>query len=845
MSITKYLGIDNQVRMGNIWDIKGNLILKKDGSVFAMYRIPSKIINSVDFEAKEALKELEYVALDGLVSYGDCAIRRVPVNQELYDMFKKLSLDIDWESSVADLAEDFLQSQLAYLEESMVEVYEQLYFLIVPLKSIHVSVDLKSVLYEGYRSVRNTALSVVGLGEGVPENWNEKYKVQLEVLENTLHSLDAKPLSTDETYFINRHQYLRGMKYDKNFEIEFVQTSIENLDEVNIEFENVNIMKLSNLDEERYIAFIPVEKLPQNMSYLHLEEEIQNIGFPVESDYLFNFSNLKKFNSVLDRAKRARLRLKNTVEESDESGSVQKGSVLRSLFLLEDIQEQIDEGEAMVNYIHTNVITASTIDELKNKYEILFSRLKSLNVEVVRANADQLYLFYKNMIGEVLENSDKNFLQTMTLKAFVENLFFINRKVGTDVGFYIGRVDNQMASWQGNFREAIASSTNPVYVNLLQANKLEVAGKVTSNPHVAIIGETGTGKSFLTKLLFTCHSFLKTKILYIDPKAEMRKQYHKVLEKHKKAGTNVSLQRYIEGIKFVTLDAKNPANYGALDPIVFLKGQEATDLADSMIDSLLGKDNNPLVQAGYLEAIETVLKERAEGKKVGMNHVFSKMQESVEKEVVNAGKLLERIVKNSILSLCFSDGQNESIQLDNKVTVLEITGLDLPKADNSGQELTKSQKKSLTVMYALGYFCKRFGEMDRTEETILFFDEAWFFNSTAVGKTILKELKRIGRSFNNFMVYITQSVKDLESNEDSTGFGTVFAFLEKTEIDEVLDYLKVTKTDETREWLSNMTMAQCIFYDTFGRKERITVDGMEPDIIELFDTVETKLKSVS
>lgn len=299
MSITKYLGIDNQVRMGNIWDIKGNLILKKDGSVFAMYRIPSKIINSVDFEAKEALKELEYVALDGLVSYGDCAIRRVPVNQELYDMFKKLSLDIDWESSVADLAEDFLQSQLAYLEESMVEVYEQLYFLIVPLKSIHVSVDLKSVLYEGYRSVRNTALSVVGLDEAVPENWNEKYKVQLEVLENTLHCLDAKPLSTDETYFINRHQYLRGMKYDKNFEIEFVQASIENLDEVNIEFENVNIMKLSNLNEERYLAFIPVEKLPQNMSYLHLEEEIQNIGFPVESDYLFNFSNLKNSTRFL------------------------------------------------------------------------------------------------------------------------------------------------------------------------------------------------------------------------------------------------------------------------------------------------------------------------------------------------------------------------------------------------------------------------------------------------------------------------------------------------------------------------------------------------------------------
>lgn len=39
-------------------------------------------------------------------------------------------------------------------------------------------------------------------------------------------------------------------------------------------------------------------------------------------------------------------------------------------------------------------------------------------------------------------------------------------------------------------------------------------------------------------------------------------------------------------------------------------------------------------------------------------------------------------------------------------------------------------------------------------------------------------------------------------------------------------------------------MAQCIYLDTFGRKERITVDGMFPEITQLFDTVETKLKAV-
>lgn len=537
--------------------------------------------------------------------------------------------------------------------------------------------------------------------------------------------------------------------------------------------------------------------------------------------------------------------MKNIRDEAEETENVQKGSVERSLFLIEDLQAKFDEKEPLVSYLQTLVLTGSSLEELKEQYELLYSHLNQIGVEVVRANADQVYLFYKTRIGELLTGTDKNFVQSMSLQAFAEHLFFMRRKVGNEVGFEIGRVDNQIDSWHGQFQDAIFASNNPVYLNLYQANKLGVKGKTTNNPHVGITGATGSGKSFLTKLLFTYQSLLLGQILYVDPKSEMRQQYMKVLAKLKREGRFEELQRYIESIEFVTLDAKNPDNYGVLDPIVFLKGQEATDLADSMIDGLLGKDNNTVVQEGYLASIERVLARREAGERVGMLQVFEDMQESLSDEVVNAGKLLVRLVKNSILSLCFSNGENESINLENKITILEIAGLDLPKQDNAQIAISKSQQKSLIVMYALGYFCKRFGEQDRTKETIIFFDEAWFFNSTAVGRAILMSLKRIGRSFNNFMVYITQSVKDLETEDDSTGFGTVFAFLEPSEVDDILKYLHLPITESTRKWLMNMTMGQCIYLDTSGRRERITVEGMFPEIIELFDTVETNLQSVS
>ena len=827
----------------NIWDIKDNLILRKDGSVFAIYQIPSKVINSVDGKTKEKHKDLVYTALSHLRTYHDFEIRMVPMDLNLYSRYQKLALDIDWESEAGNLADYILNNTIDHLESEIGQLYEYHYFILVPLKSLTVSMDLKSVIYEGYRSSRNLVLNTLGIGETVPSNWTEAYQNQKEVLENNLSLLNAQRLTTDENIFIHRLQYLRGQFYNKESEIEMVHNAIENLDETNIEFEHVNIMKLTNMGETSYVAFLPINGLPENMSYLHLQEELQALRFPVESDFKIQFSLPKGIFSLLGKAKRARQRLKNTITEAEEVEDVQKGSVIKSKFLLEDLQAKFDKDEPLVTYLHTLTITAFTLEELKAKYELLYATLNQLSVEVVRANADQVYLFYKNRMTETLDREDRNFLQAMSLKAFCENLFFMTKKVGTDIGFAIGRIDNQIDSWQGDYQKAIEASSSPVFTNLLQANKLGVKDKSTNNPHVAIIGETGTGKSFLTKLLFTYHSLLKTKILYIDPKAEMRKQYQKVLKDHQKSNDFEELQDYIKSINFITLDARYEKNHGTLDPLVFLKGQEARDLADSMIDTLLGKDNSLRIRNAYLKSLDKYLAKRAHGEKVGMIHVFKDLLKHEDNSVKEAGDYLLTAVNQSILSLCFSDGQNEAISVDSKITILEINGLNLPN-DKANSDLTPDEKKSLTIMYALGYYCTKFGKQDRTVETIEFFDEAWFFNSTTVGKQILKRMKRVGRSENNFLVFITQSVHDLSSEEDGTGFGSVFAFLEDTEIDDVLDYLKIPNNETTKEWLGNMTMAQCIYLDTFGRKERITVDGMFPEITLLFDTVETKLQAV-
>ncbi|MFS1664105.1 ATP-binding protein [Streptococcus sp. zg-JUN1979] len=827
--------------LNTLWDIKDNLMLLKDGSVFAVYHVPPKVINSPDFKGKENFKETGFSALSNLRQYHDFEIARVPIDQDIIPLFNKIAQDIDWEDGSASLAEYLLNGMVDKLYESLGTIYEYRYYIIAPLKSIHVSVDLKSVVSEGYRTLRNSTLSIFGLGEQVPLDWHKKYENQEKILKGKLDILNVKRVSTEEHLFIQRLQFLRGMIVNKDKEVLLVKNNIENVDEVNIEFEHVNIMKFSNMDETIYQAALPIDRLPENVSYLHLQEEIDRLNFPVESRYKVQFSTPVGVFSLPNKAKRSRRRLKNTMNEAAEADDAQNTQVVRSSFLLEDLKEKVDEDIPLVSYMHTLFVTGETIDILKSKIDILFSVFSEMGISLVRANADQPYLFYKNRYGEVLTKGDKNFIQSMTLEAFCENLFFMTRKVGTDIGFPIGRIDYQTASWRGDYKAAIEASSSPVYVNLLQANKQGIEGKTTNNPHSAVIGETGSGKSYLIKLLFLYHSLLKMQCLYIDPKREVREQYHRILKELERKNSFPELQDYIKSIHYVTLDPKNKQNHGTLDPIVFLEGQEAIDLADSMIDSVL-KDNTDEIETAYLTSIEKVLKRRQKGEKVGMLHVFEDMQQSSSKVVADAGYNLWRKSQNSILSLCFSDGQNEAISLTNKITILEISGLDLPKSESKA-DLTRSQKKSLVVLYGLGYFCKRFGERDRTVETMSVFDECWMFNATPAGREVIMEMKRIGRSYNNFLLLGTQSVHDLESEDDSTGFGTVFAFLEETEIEDVLTYLKLPINDETKSWIGNMTMGQCIFYDTYGRKERITVDGMFPEVTKLFNTVQSSMKA--
>ena len=829
----------------NIWSIADGLILLKDGTVLSVFEIESQVVNTIEESKKETSKDIVYNCLASLAEYNDLSIHSIHIDLELAKKISLLAQDIEQGQGTSALGNYIISTMKSRLEEEVSYLFEYKHYLVVPLKSVNVTSDFKLTVEQTITTYRQDLMKMIGFEELPKVDWWKAWQNQKDMIQTKIHALNVKEVSKADLELLNRLHFLGGQHYDKESELIALENSIENVYETIIYVVDVNALKLINGQETSYVATIPIVSYPKNVSYLHLQEELQNLEFPVDSVYKIRFSTQKGFFSLLSRARNKRKNLGNTVNETAENDDVQKIEVLESHELLEDFQEKHDNKELMITYLHTLTITADSLEELNLKFDILFARLKEMEVEVVKAVADRIYLFYKSRLTEILDNKKESFLQYGSLRGLCENLMFTTKKVGTEVGFPIARVDNEISSWYGDFQKALDSSTNIVFSNLLQANKVGVKGKETSNPHTAITGSTGNGKSFLTKLLFIYHSLLKVNSLYVDPKSEIKKQFLSVLAKLKEKGIFKELQEYIESIKFVTLDMKDKKNRGVLDPFSFLQDEaELTELATVLVGSVLDKDTYIKVQPYLLDSIDKVLERRKAGEKVGMLQVFDELEKNEKEDVATAGYFLKRISRNSLLSLCFSDGSQNVLKVDNKITIIEIAGLDMPKGTDK-DEMTETQLRSLTVMYALTYFCAIFGEREKDKETMLYLDEAWQIMATPAGRQVVNRIKRTGRSFNNFLVLVTQSVKDLKTSEDGTGFGTVFAFPENSETEAILEHLRVENDESSRAWLENQTMGQCIYYDTFGRKERITVDGtIYPELMELFETVESELVAV-
>ena len=816
----------------------GNLMLRSNLDVYAMYEIPETIVNTVDITLKNEFKELVSDTLSDLEIFGGFEVSTIPFSTEATHNYKFLEQDLAEDTKPFGLY--LMKRQAEELKKQIGETSQDRFFLTIPLRNNHVSLDFKDGLKTAITDFSNRVMATIGSDVTFDEDWYERFEELNHEIYQTLLPLNGYMPKQDQTIFVNNNHYLRGMSVDRELEIIQIENNIDNFGSAGVSFENYGILTLSDGAQTTYLAILPIAIPPSNLSYNHFIERRRLLGFDTEVQTKAIFAKKNGFNSMQQRANRAKQKHKKTNEDIAMRNGIVRDEIGQAEALSEDLVKKSNRGETIISYLQSLFVYDDDYDRLQEKIKIVMRNFKKANIELARAKDDQIYLFYKHRLTEPLFENERRYLQTTTMAGFAESLFFTGQKVGSDVGLYMGRVDSRYDRWSGGYKEALQNSRNLVYYNLLQANKLDVEGKISFDGLVKVTGQMGMGKSFFVKQMFVMNSILKTKLLYFDPKAEVRKQFMKVLHEYESQGIYPEICDYIKQINFVTIDARNSENHGVLDPLVFLTGQEAKNLIISMIGEFYDLKQNEQFEKELLQMIEKYLVLRENGEKVGTKNIMEALTKSETDRVRITAELLLEKMSNSTLSLCFSDGQNEAISMSKRISIIEVTGLELPTSETS---ITENQRQSLVALYALGQFCYKFGSESK-KESITFIDEAWFFNITDVGREIIMKIRRTGRSFNNFLVFVSQSHKDSNSELDDTGFGTLFSFNSPTETDLILDTHGIVKSEETRKWVSSMSMGQCLFTDPFGRTERITIDGIVSEINPLCDTIETELVAV-
>ncbi|MCY8543975.1 ATP-binding protein [Bacillus paralicheniformis] len=812
--------------------IHKNLLLTRTGDVWAYYRIKSNSIPMQNKEKVNAYKKKWQHLFEEITSYEDFHMMMYPSEYELDKRFKDLESDIA--DDALDVARYYNEETVRLLEQRLGRLTKYDFIFGVKLKNslVNISMEIKDNILSLFNTATDTVVKMLGWEQNVSTSFFKQYEEVEDNLANIMASVLGERLSENEMVYINRYHFVRGLNHQT--EEESVVKKVDSITNTIIDPTNPSVLNLHSDQDEGFVSFVVIDEFLHNMAESDLFYEAQSLPFPVEVQMKVQTESKSITKPALNIKKQ---QLKEEQFEQQSTGDRSDVSTVTSATLVRHLQDEIKKEEVhLMNWLAVIVVHGKTKKECVRKATIVRRHLKGAGITCRLPVADQINLFYKMLPGEKIDITDKNWIQKTTQDGIAECLFAINSNIGSKIGFFLGWVDRFIE--HTDLESAINSSRDFILFHPFMANQ-QIKGSKTRSPHILITGDTGNGKSYLAKLLFIYISFLRVKALYIDPKKEMRKWVQRVLNDQYIRGNFPLFVEHLEKYNYITLDHEKEKNWGALDPISFLPPMKAKELVQVIFEQVYNFKGKDDVNTAFLRATSEVIERKQRGEQVGSLNIIREMQKHEELAVKKAGDYLNEVVEDSILKLCIHDGSNPALSLSKRLTILEVENLDLPGHSEQYENYTISQLKSSAVMFALGKFCELFG-MNRDEQTTAFMDEAWIFETSKQGKKVNRQMRRIGRSYNNSLCFISQSTKDALSEEDSGNFGVAFAFDEPNEREEVLKWMNMEVTKENKKMLESMFQGQCLFKDYYGRTSKISIECLFEEWEGALKTVEKK-----
>lgn len=814
--------------------IHQNLALRKDKVVVAYYRIPNTPITITDSDKKDSHKAKVAQVIKKLAKYKNFDISLIPKD---YLLGEKMSdFEADLADDVKELGLETLDFTVDTLTHEMEIPYQFDWLIGVDLGKGQYNANIKEFIYNQFESIASNFASLAGYEVEVDEDWYKEHSEEELLVYSLLSTLKAKRLTDVDLFYYQRMQFLRYVPHTKSEVI--ANRNMLNVTDTLIKSLEGGFLKLESAYGSSFVSVLPVGRFSTIFNGFHLGELVQRMSFPVELRFQAEFIDKTKLGGTMGRSN---TRYDQIMKEAYNTNTVQQDDILMGAYSLKDLMKKVGNKEEIIEYGCYLVVAGSSLNQLKQRRYAILSYFDDMKVNVYEASHDTPYLFQALLYGQDLQKTTRKWNHLVTARGFSELMLFTNTQSGNRIGWYIGRVDNRLTAWD-SIDEAIMGSKNLVLFNATVANKEDVAGKVTKNPHVIITGATGQGKSYLAQMIFLHTAQQNVRVLYIDPKRELRQHYLKVVSDPEYARKFPLRKKQIEETNFVTLDSSVKENHGVLDPIVILDKEGASSTAKNMLLYLLKNATEiKLDQTTALtEAISQVIAKREAGEVVGFNQVIEALIDSESDEVQSVGRYFKAIIQNSILELAFSDGDVAGLSYEERVTVLEVADLSLPK--DGSDHISDHESNSIALMFALGAFCKHFGERS-DDETVEIFDEAWVLMQSSEGKAVIKSMRRVGRSKYNVLMLVSQSVHDAENDDDTTGFGTIFSFYEKSEREDIIKHVGLEVTPKNLEWIDNMISGQCLYYDVYGNLNMISIHNIHPDIDPLLKPMKKTVSS--
>lgn len=381
--------------------------------------------------------------------------------------------------------------------------------------------------------------------------------------------------------------------------------------------------------------------------------------------------------------------------------------------------------------------------------------------------------------------------------------------------------------WMGPYiGETILGYHTPVFFDL----HTSIAS--SNPPGVYVSGSPGSGKSFFS-MMMAYQSTLSGKItVYLDPKAD---------------SVNIlNLQSDLGDINIWDLADDKKVEPGILDPFSLEKDPAqqqllVMSLIETFAGTLTSEQRNSLTPI-----VEDVLKLKKPSLRIVMQRLLARRNDPQANALGNQLKLIEPL---KFSRLCFDHYEGSAMKMGKGLTIITLLGLKMPDPNMDEKDYQINDRLGMGIMFLVTNYIRNImiGVDDGHDEEgkkrvpppkTVIIDESWAVLATKMGRQVISEICRLGRSLNTACVLISQNADDIDKFGLQNSISTRFAFRVKTvaEGEKVRESFDLPEDVGIAQSMINFDKGDCIMKDFNNNVACVHIDSYDKRIFDAFNT---------